>query len=36
MTPTAWVQWLTVLAIWGVGLNAIAILGSARRTPAEA
>src|SRR5215207_9893995 len=31
MTPTSWTQWLAVLAIWGVGFNAFAILRSRRR-----
>jgi hypothetical protein len=31
MTPTSWTQWLSVLAIWGVGLNACGILRSRRR-----
>lgn len=25
MTPTAWAQWLVVLAIWGLGLNSLGI-----------
>ena len=33
MTAAAWVQWLVVLALWGVGLNAagLARLGRAGR-----
>ena len=30
MTGTSWVQWLAVLAIWGVGLNSLAILRATR------
>ncbi|MFR9776526.1 hypothetical protein ACL02O_10780 [Micromonospora sp. MS34] len=29
MTPLRWAQWLTVLLLWGVGLNT---LGAAHRT----
>ena len=37
MTPVNWAQWLVVLAIWGVGLNALGCLRASRtqgmRTP---
>ena len=31
MTATAWAQWLVVLAIWGVGLNALGVATATRR-----
>jgi hypothetical protein len=31
MSATNWAEWLVVLAIWGVGLNALGILGATRR-----
>jgi hypothetical protein len=35
MTATGWLQWLVVLAIWGVGLNTVGILRATRRRPVE-
>ena len=34
MSPTAWAQWLVVLAIWGVGLNALGVARAMRRRAA--
>lgn len=31
MRPLRWAQWLTVLAIWGVGLNAVGLAKASRR-----
>lgn len=31
MSPTAWAQWLVILALWGVGLNALGIVRAVRR-----
>ena len=31
MSPVRWAQWLTVLAIWGVGLNALGLARASRR-----
>ena len=31
MSPVRWAQWLTVLAIWGVGLNALGLARVSRR-----
>jgi hypothetical protein len=31
MNPIRWAQWLTVLAIWGVGLNALGVARASRR-----
>lgn len=30
MSPTAWAQWLVVLTLWGVGLNALGIVRACR------
>lgn len=30
MSPTAWAQWLVVLALWGVGLNTLGIVRARR------